>query len=420
MISDRIRYFCSMSTNQIQCPQCGHQFDVEQVLAHAAEARIKQDYERKFALYADEIKKQREALEADQEKMRKYKEQEKEIHEKKLEEAKKELKLSLEKEAEAKIQGKVQLMQEELEKKNLESAVWREKEIAMLRREQEWKEKEQLMQLDLEKQFMSRMQSETERIQKLETERHEMKIREMEKKLEDQIKLAEAMKRKAEQGSMQLQGEVQELAIEQWLKEHFPLDEIREIKKGQRGGDILQIIHTRDQVNIGSIYYESKRTKDFQKNWIAKFKDDMRVQGAQFGVLVTDVLPIGQERLTEVEGIWIATYDEFKALCFVLRNAVERISFATQSQENKGDKMHMLYDYLTGSEFRMQIEAIVEGFSGLKLQLDKEKRAMELQWKEREKQIEKVINNTIHMYGAVKGIAGSAVQSIPLLEMPEG
>ena len=226
------------------------------------------------------------------------------------------------------------------------------------------------------------------------------------------------MKRKQEQGSMQLQGEVQELAIEEWLMGQFPLDSIEEIKKGARGGDCIQVVNTRARQNCGTIYYESKRTKDFQPSWIEKFKADIRERGANVGVLVTEVMPAGMDRMGLRDGIWICNYDEFKGLCAVLRESIVQLSMAVSSQENKGDKMHMLYDFLTSNTFRMQVEAIVEGFTSMKNGLDSEKRAMQRIWKEREKQIDKVVTNTIDMYGSIKGIAGNAIQSVKALELP--
>ena len=226
------------------------------------------------------------------------------------------------------------------------------------------------------------------------------------------------MKRKQEQGSMQLQGEVQELAMEEWLQQTFPLDTIDEVKKGANGADCLQIVNTRERQNCGTIYYESKRTKHFQPAWIEKFKKDIRDQNADVGVLVTEVLPSDMDRMGMREGIWICTFEEFKGLSAVLRQSVIQVSLALASQENKGDKMAMLYDFLTSTEFRLQVEGIVEGFTQMKSDLDREKNAMNRIWKQREKQLDKVIANTIGMHGSIKGIAGNGIQPIPALELP--
>jgi hypothetical protein len=178
-------------------------------------------------------------------------------------------------------------------------------------------------------------------------------------------------------------------------------------------------VHTRSKQNCGRIYYESKRTKDFQTGWIEKFKADMREKEADIGVLVTEAMPQSMARVGQIDGVWVCTYEEFKGLAAVLRESVIQVSTALSSQENKGDKMVMLYDYLSSTTFRMQVEAIVEGFSSMKIALESEKRSMQRIWKEREKQIDKVTTNTIDMYGSIKGIAGSAIQSVKALELPE-
>ena len=181
----------------------------------------------------------------------------------------------------------------------------------------------------------------------------------------------------------------------------------------------MQIVNTRTIKNCGSIYYESKRTKGFQVNWIEKFKSDIRGKGADIGVLVTQSMPNDMERVGLKDGVWICSFDEFKGLCVVLRESIIRLSNAIISQENKGEKMGMLYDYLTGNEFRLQIEAIVEGFTQMQNDLESEKRAMQGVWKKREKQIQKVMLNTNYMYSSIKGIAGNAIQPVKLLEFPD-
>ena len=284
------------------------------------------------------------------------------------------------------------------------------------------REREELKEVALAEaqlQLNQALSTEKDKIRKSEEEKNELRIRELQKKLEDQMKLTEEMRRKQEQGSMQMQGEVQELAIEEWLMTHFPLDTIDEIKKGARGGDCIQVVHTRSKQNCGRIYYESKRTKDFQTGWIEKFKADMREKEADIGVLVTEAMPHSMDRVWKIDGVWVCTYEEFKGLAAVLRESVIQVSTALSSQENKGDKMVMLYDYLSSTTFRMQVEAIVEGFSSMKIALESEKRSMQRIWKEREKQIDKVTTNTIDMYGSIKGIAGSAIKSVKALELPE-
>lgn len=289
-------------------------------------------------------------------------------------------------------------------------------EIEKLKYEKD--EVEQVIQVKAQQKLTEQLKVEKEKIQKLATETNELKLREKDEHIE-QIKrqLTEAQ-RKANQGSMQLQGEAQELGIEEWLKVKNPFDSIEEIKKGARGGDCIQTVNTREMLNCGSIYYESKRTKDFQPAWIEKLKADMREKGADIGVLVTSTMPSGVKRMELMSGIWVCSYEEFKGLSSVLRENIIRVSETIQSEECKTDKMSFLYDYLTSNQFKMQIEAIVEGFTQMQTDLDSEKRAMGRIWKQREKQILKVVDNTVNMYGSIRGIAGSAVSDIQALDLP--
>lgn len=401
------------NTTQVKCPKCGEPIDVQDILSHNLEGEIKQKYQ---SMLDAEMRK----LEKEQENLRKAQMEFDDRLETKLKAEKGLMETKLKAKLVEEQKDQYKALQDELNEKSekVKELNKTKAEIEMLKREKA--EIKEAVEADAQKRINEMILSEREKIKRAEEEKNEMHIKELQKQLEDQRKLTEEMKRKQDQGSMQLQGEVQELAIEEWLKDNFPLDTIDEIKKGTLGADCVQIVHTRERQNCGKIYYESKRTKAFNNNWIDKFKDDMRVKGADVGVLVTEAMPSGQERMSLIDGVWVCSFEEFKGLCSVLREYIVTLSMAISTQENKGDKMHMLYDYLTSSTFRMQIEAIVEGFSSMKEGLETEKRSMQRIWKEREKQIEKVVTSTIDMYGSVKGIAGSAVQSVKALELSSG
>jgi hypothetical protein len=386
------------------------------------EAELKKEFSAKQAQERLKLNKEAELLQKQQAEFEEKKKRENELFQDKLNQKVKEEKEQIEKrlrlQLETEQQDQIKLMQNELNLKQeqLKELNRTKAEIEQLKREKDMVKEQTLM--EAEKALSIKLNEERDKIKKLEQDRTELTIKELHKQLEDQKRLTEEMKRKQEQGSMQLQGEVQELAIEEYLMAQFPLDTIDEIKKGARGGDCVQIVNTRTKQNCGTIYYESKRTKDFQPSWIEKFKTDIRIKGANIGVLVTDVYPSDMQRMGLKEGIWICSYEEFKGLCKVLRESIVQLDSALATQENKGDKMSLLYDFLTSNTFRMQIEAIVEGFSQMQSDLDSEKRAMQRIWKTREKQIEKVITNTIDMYGSIKGIAGNAIGEIKALELP--
>ena len=224
------------------------------------------------------------------------------------------------------------------------------------------------------------------------------------------------MRRKHEQGSMQLQGEVQELLLENILHHTFPHDKIVPVGKGVRGADCIQTVCNPYGNECGKIIYESKRTANFSADWIDKLKADMRSQGADLAVIVTQTLPKDMERFGEKDGVYICTFAEVKSLAIVLRNSIMEVFKLTRSQEHRGDKMHMLYDYLTGREFGEQWKAIREGFLSMKISIQRERDAMEKLWKAREKQLEKVLLNAAHIRGSVEGIAGSDAVNLNLLE----
>ncbi|MDQ6991385.1 MAG: DUF2130 domain-containing protein [Mariprofundaceae bacterium] len=412
----------NQKSNNITCPKCGETIDVNDILYHQVSERLKKEYhenltkeQEKLTARASELDVQRHQLIED--KAKQVDELEKKVHAKlKLKEAS--LKKKIQAEAEEEQSDALQLLREELADKSSKIKLLNKTSADLEKIKREKNELEETITAKSEKKLNQKLLEEKERIQKEEHDKSEFKFKELEKQLLDQKKLTEEMKRKQEQGSMQTQGEVQELAIEEWLAAQFPLDVIQEIKKGERGADCLQTVHTRTQQNCGTIYYESKRTKNFQATWIEKFKSDIRERNAHIGVLVTDVMPADMDRMGLKDGVWVCSFDEFKGLCTVLRESIIQINTAIITQENKGDKMGMLYDFLTSHEFQLQIEGIVEGFTQMKTDLESEQRSMRSIWKKREKQIEKVLLNTTGMYGSIKGIAGNAIQSISLLELP--
>lgn len=407
---------------QIKCPNCGTSIDVQDILAHQLEDEIKQKYQSKLAEAQKNTEKEKARLAQEKADFEEKKKQENELFQQRLEKQLKSDRLLIEEKLKAKLKEEqseqFQELQKELNEKSEQvKELNRSKaEIEKLKREK--LELKEAAEAEAQKKMNEMLLTEKDKIRRAEEERNELKFKELQKQLEDQKKLTEEMKRKQEQGSMQMQGEVQELAIEEWLSAQFPLDSIEEIKKGARGGDCIQVVNTRSIQNCGKIYYESKRTKDFQPAWIEKFKADMRDKGADVGILVTEAMPSDMDRMGIRDGVWICSFPEFKGLCAVIRESVIQLRMAVSSQENKGDKMHMLYDFLTSNTFRMQIEAIVEGFTQMKNDLESEKRSMQRIWKQREKQIDKVVTNTIDMYGSIKGIAGNAIQSVKALELP--
>ncbi len=405
--------------DKIQCPSCSHAFDVEEAIAGQVQAQLQQEFEKKMATNNRIYQNKLSVFEEEKKAFQLTKSKENEIFKVKLEEKLAAQMAILEKEKLSSLTLEVDSLKKENEDKRKENRALKEKELNLIRQQKEMEERESDLLLQMEKQLLEKSAVIEQKGRQKAIEEFQLKEREYQKQIDDQKKLVQEMKRKQEQGSMQLQGEVQELAIEEWLRTKFPLDEIEEIKKGARGADCLQLVKTYNNPSCGLIYYESKRTKEFQRSWIEKFRNDIREKGAHIGVIITDALPKGVDRMTLIDGIWVCTFEEFKGLSLVLRENIIAISTMATSQENKGEKMAMLYQYLTSNEFKLQIEAIVEGFTQMQTDLLKEKRAMEGHWKKREKQLQKVLLNTNYMYNSFKGIAGNAIPQIQELELDD-
>ena len=243
-----------------------------------------------------------------------------------------------------------------------------------------------------------------------------LKVLEKEQTIASMQKQIEDLKRRAEQGSQQLQGEVQELEIEAVLGARFPRDTIQPVPKGEHGGDVLHRVMSPLGQSCGTILWESKRTKNWSDGWLPKLREDQRAAKAEIAVLVSQVLPKGVEAFELIDGVWVAHPRVLFPVAVTLRNTLIEVTSARQASAGQQTKMEMVYQYLTGSRFRQRIQAIVEAFSSMREDLDREKKALTKQWAKREEQIERVMQATVGMYGDLQGIAGRTLQEIEGLE----
>ncbi len=415
---------------KIKCPKCFHEFPLEAALTDELKEVIEkekdtlrkqmQDYKKNKD---DEIAQLKKVAETEASKVNEQWQQkldnEKRLLQQQLEE---QLRKSISNDFENRI-GSLQKANEENEEK-LKLA--RQKEAAFLRMEQEFKTREAELEITVQKKLNEERERLAEELRRIENEKaalkeseYQLKLKELETQLEQQKKLAAEMQRKAEQGSMQLQGESQELALEEMLTTAFPFDLITEVGKGVRGADSIQIVRNNLGMECGKIIWESKRAENFGGDWIEKLKADMRSQGADVAVLVTRRYPKDMERFGEKEGVWICNFSEARALASVLRDGIIKVFNSSKSQENKGDKMNLLYSYLTSPEFAEQWKAIREGFLSMKVSIQRERDAMERLWKAREKQLEKVLLNATHIRGSIDGISGLESVDLNLLGYDE-
>lgn len=403
--------------DKIKCPNCGHNFDVEEALSGPLQTHFKAEFEKKVAEQAKGFNDEKAKLEKEKEEFAEKKEKENELFKEKLEQKIAKEKEKIQSQTKEDFELQLKALKEENEKKKEENRKLKTKELDLLKRENELKEKAEEQELNIQKQLLEKQKEIEEKGISKEREANQLKEKEYQKQLDEQKKLIEEMKRKAEQGSMQLQGEVQELALEELLNLAFPFDNISEVPKGINGADVIQNVVNSNQVECGTIVFESKRTKNFDKKWIDKLKQDQVSVKGDIAVLVTQTLPNDLDRFDYKNGVWICHFNEVKSLTKVLREMLLKAQSVITVQENKGDKMELLYSYLTGNDFIQKVKRIIENYDSMIQQLNYEKKAAFKNFATREKQIWGVQENINAMFGDIKGIAGNSISSSDLLEL---
>jgi hypothetical protein len=288
-------------------------------------------------------------------------------------------------------------------------------ELELRKQKRELEEKGKTLELEVARQIDAEREKIQENTIRQFQEEHRLKDAEKDKKLQDAIKANEELRRKLQQGSQQTQGEVLELELEELIKTNFPSDQIEQVPKGVSGADVVQKVMSRSGHLCGTIVWESKHTKAWNDGWLQKLKDDQRAVKADIAVLISEVLPKDCKHFGQYEGVWIANSQCAVSLAVALRSQLVEVAMAKLAAVGKKEKMETLYQYLSGSEFKQRVEAIVEAFVGMQDDLQEERRVTERRWAKREKQIQKVISNTSGMYGDFQGLIGSSLQTIPSL-----
>ncbi|MBI4692079.1 MAG: DUF2130 domain-containing protein [Candidatus Terrybacteria bacterium] len=312
----------------------------------------------------------------------------------------------------------IKLMEEKIKDSEVRLEDARKNEIELRKEKNRLAQEKKDFELEKQRQLDKERKKIEEGASKKAAEAEQYKIAQLEKKLSDALKVNEEQKRKLEQGSQQTQGEILELGLEELLRNEFPQDEIIPVPKGVGGADIIQKVFTYSGIACGQIVWESKKTKNWVEGWVQKLKDDQRTIKANLAVIVSAVLPEDVKGFALRDGVWVCDIKLITALATALRINLESVTRERAMSVGKNEKMEVLYTYLTGVEFKQRVEAIVEAFSNMDEGLKKERMAYEKIWSEREKQIKKVITNTVGMYGDLSGLV--ALPQIKRLELEEG
>lgn len=385
-----------MSSISILCPKCKQQISIDEALAPQLQEQIKVQVELE--------------READRRKMLAWQEEkEKKLTESLTEELKKQLVYDSEKE--------LKLMKEQMAAKDEELSKARELELQIRKERNLLEEDKKSFELKLQRQLDEEKDKIRQQTTQTLLEEHRLKDAEKDKKVSDMLRQIEELKQKAEQGSQQTQGEVQELELEQTLKTEFPVDEILPVPKGVNGADVMQRVHDLSGRDCGVILWESKRTKNWSEEWVSKLKDDLRASKADVAILVTTALPDGIKNFGPKDGIYVTSYDCFLSLAKMLRITLNQLCLSKLSSVGKNEKMEIIWNYLSGNEFKHKVEAIVEAFSSMKQDLDRERVVYMKFWAKREKQIQRVIENTIGMHGDLQGLMGASLPEIESLQI---
>jgi len=308
-------------------------------------------------------------------------------------------------------------LQEILKQRDAKLAEAQKAQAELIRKQRELDDAKRELDLTVQKRVQADLAAEREKAKKEAEEELKLKVMEKDQTITAMQRQIEDLKRRAEQGSQQLQGEVQELELEALLAAKFPRDTIQPVPKGEFGGDVLQRVFGPLNQICGTILWESKRTKNWSDGWLPKLREDQRAAKAEIAVIISQALPKDVETFGYVDGVWVADPKVALPVAFSLRQTLIEVACARQASQGQQTKMEMVYGYLTGPRFRQRVQAIVEAFSSMKEDLDREKKAITRQWAKREEQIDRVMQATVGMYGDLQGIAGKTLQEIEGLEI---
>jgi hypothetical protein len=409
------------NAKKIHCPKCAFEFQLDEVLSSQIESELRTSLEVEYNQKKSVVEEQLKAAETLKlQLIQKEKSIEDQVQQK-LESEKKQLWAIAQQKAEEKMQevsgSKIKFLEEELAQKAKKQQESEQKELDFARKMRELEAQKNSIQFELEKKFFEQAKQLEEDTRKKFAAEADMKFKEKEMQVEQMRKTIEELRRKSEQGSMQVQGDALENDLKDALSSQFPVDQIEDVPTGIKGADIIQKVRSEYGQETGVIIWESKNTKEWKDEWIRKLKEDQANVKADIAILVTKTMPKGVKEAICIEGVWVVDFAFALTIAAVLRSNLINIFKLKQSLVGTDEKMEMLHKYLTGNQFRNRIENIVLAFTSMQSDLDREKRLFQKQWAKREKEIERVVSNTTGLYGDLHGLMGQSMLSVPSLEL---
>jgi len=408
-----------MVDQTIICPNCSYKIPLTKTLSHQIKENLIKEIDEQVKEKEREIERRKRLLDKEAQKLEDSKKTiEHEIQER-LKTERTKLLQEDRKEAKAAFEVDLKDLQEQIAEKDKRLEEAHKAELTFRKKMRELDEQKRSIKLEVTRKIDTEREKIRQNALEIFSEEHRLKDLEKDKIISDMRKTIEDLKRKSEQGSIQTQGEVLEIDMEEILKTKFPYDDISPVPKGTRGADILQKVYSGNGQYCGSILWETKRTKSWSNGWIPKLKDDQREIKAEIAVLATEAMPKDVNTFEQIDGVWVTDLMLAGSLATALRAGLIQVFQARMATVSKDEKMEVLYKYLSGPEFKQKVEAIVEAFKSMKEDLEQEKRAMLRIWNKREKEIERVITNTVGVYGDMQGIIGTSMPKIKMLELEE-
>ena len=400
--------------NRITCPNCQTQIEVTEVISTQLRATIRGEMETELRATRQRLTQEQEELGRQQQEVARRAAAVEEQVRKKLDEQRQALEDKLRE------QMHVELKDQEEQLTELRSRLKgaQEKELAFLKEKRDLEERVRNVDLEVTRRTQEELKKVREQATKELDEQHRLKLMEKEQQVEGLRRQIEELKRRAEQGSQQAQGEVLEVALEELLKDLFPVDSVEPVPKGVRGADVVQRVFDDNGADCGLILWESKRTRHWSKEWLPKLRDDLRTVGASRSVIVSEQLPEHIRHFGQIDGVWVVSWACVQPVALALREGLIAAGKSRRALEGQHSKMELVYNYLIGQEFFNRVSGVAEAFMTMKQDLEAEKRAFHRAWAKREKQLERVLVSTSGLYGDLQGIIGSSLPEIEGMSLP--
>lgn len=406
-----------MINNVFACPQCGYEIPINEAITHQMREELEKEATAKVSRQQKELSKREGQLAAAEKELQREKGKLSEQVAKMLQSERPKLEKEVRKKVEEKLALELEDLKSEAAEKTQQLEEMRKKELKLRRDQRQLEDEKASLELELERKLAAEKKKLGDSLRESIAEEYRLKERQYKDKIDGLTARIGELKQKAEQGSQQAQGETLERQLEDGLKTCFSFDLIEPVGNGKKGSDIVQLVQDGTGRECGTIIWEAKRTKNWSDKWVGKLKSDQREAGADIAVIVSTILPKDVRGFDLVNGVWITDYGSFKALATALRAHLIELSRARQAEVGKREKMAILYDYLSSQGFRQRVEALVEAFATLQNDLEKEKRAMNKIWKQREMQLQIVSDSTVSMLGEMHGIIGASMPEIEGLEL---